>query len=111
VSGPTRCPVCHQVLTPETNDDPCPNSPYRHGKHPVFVFENPPAPLRVPHTLPEKTWIVEPEKWESDYRLNVCCNPDCSHYLWAHSTDGRCKVIGCDCRQAVGRMSELSTGA
>jgi len=33
------CPVCGKVLTPETNNEACPNSPYWHGKHPLFVMD------------------------------------------------------------------------
>lgn len=31
------CPVCGKELTQDTNDEACLNSPYVHGKHPIFV--------------------------------------------------------------------------
>ena len=34
-----ECPVCKKELSPETNEELCPNSPYRHGKHSIFVIE------------------------------------------------------------------------
>ena len=30
---PILCPVCGKALTPETNDEPCPDTPYCHGRH------------------------------------------------------------------------------
>lgn len=33
-----RCPICGKVLSENTNDEDCPNSPFRHGKHPIFVI-------------------------------------------------------------------------
>jgi hypothetical protein len=33
------CPVCGKELSPETNDEYCPNSPYGHGKHPICVID------------------------------------------------------------------------
>jgi hypothetical protein len=33
-----RCPVCGKVLTPETNDEPCSDTPYWHGRHALFVY-------------------------------------------------------------------------
>jgi hypothetical protein len=35
------CPVCGKHLTPETNDEKCSGNLYKHGKHPIFVFDFP----------------------------------------------------------------------
>lgn len=43
-----RCPVCGKVLTPETNDEPCPDT-YWHGRHALFVYEmKPTSPYSQP---------------------------------------------------------------
>ena len=34
-----ECPVCKKELTPKTNEELCPNSPYKHGKHPIFIIK------------------------------------------------------------------------
>ena len=41
---PILCPVCGKALTPATNDEPCPDTPYRHGRHALFVYEMKPEP-------------------------------------------------------------------
>ena len=38
-----RCPVCGKVLTPETNDESCPDTPYWHGRHALFVYDMKPS--------------------------------------------------------------------
>lgn len=36
---PIICPVCGKELSSETNDEDCPNTPYKHGKHVFCVID------------------------------------------------------------------------
>lgn len=51
-----RCPICGKILSPETNQEACPNSPYLHGRHPIVVLRTgttslPPNYLVVQNSL------------------------------------------------------------
>lgn len=58
------CPACGRHLTPETNDELCLGSLYKHGKHPIFVFDCPRDAYEfrsevLPTTCPESTKTLE----------------------------------------------------
>jgi hypothetical protein len=36
-----RCPVCGKELSIETNNEVCPRSFFKNGKHPIFIVEMP----------------------------------------------------------------------
>lgn len=48
--------------------------------------------------------ITQPKVWELHYKLNICINENCGHYLH----DGPCRVPKCKCQDGIGRWATFN---